>query len=37
MSEEISELLSSIYYDTSNSASLGGVNKLFTEAKKDKI
>jgi hypothetical protein len=34
MSEEISEFLSSIYYDTSNSASFSGVNKLYSEAKK---
>ncbi len=34
MNQEISELMSSIYYDTSNSASFSDVNKLYSEAKK---
>jgi hypothetical protein len=34
MSEEISELLRSLYYDTSNSVSFSGVNKLYSEVKK---
>ena len=34
MSTDISELLSSIYYDTKNSASFGGIEKLYNEGLK---
>jgi hypothetical protein len=33
MSENLSQILSSIYYDTKSKASFGGVQKLYTEAK----
>jgi len=33
MSENLSQILSSIYYDTKNKGSFGGVQKLYTEAK----